>query len=63
MVSTTWCNQDYLGLTVNQWRDFLQDPSIFDENALRLVCFVYEQTNHTSTASDIAVSLKCTTIK
>lgn len=58
MVSTTWCNQDYLGLTVNQWRDFLQDPSIFDENALRLVCFVYEQTNHTSTASDIAVSFK-----
>lgn len=54
--STIWQNQDYLKLTVQQWCGFLQDPSIFDENALRMVQFVYRQMNHTSTASDIAAA-------
>ena len=41
-----WQNQGYLKLTVQQWCAFLQDPSIFGENALRMVEFVYWQANH-----------------
>lgn len=54
MESTSWINQDLLKLSVAQWMDALQDPSIFHNEALQMVCFVYRQIQHQSTASDIA---------
>ena len=59
-VCTAWQNQDYLKIPVENWCHFLQDPLIFNEDALRMVQFVYRQTNHTSTASDIAYALSAT---
>lgn len=51
---TTWVEQDIFKLTVKQWEDALQDASIFDDNTIRMVRFVYNQNDFKSTASDIA---------
>ena len=55
--STKWEYQDTLKLSVDQWCELLKNPSIFDENALNMILFVYKQSNHTSTASTIAAGL------
>jgi 5-methylcytosine-specific restriction protein A len=60
MQETAWRNQDVLHLSVDQWIEVLQNPSIFNEDALKLVCFVYRQEEHRSTASDIANSFSTT---
>jgi hypothetical protein len=54
MQPTSWYNQDILHLSVDQWSEALRNPSIFNDEALQLVCFVYNQSKHESTASDIA---------
>lgn len=54
---TSWHNQDILNLNVYQWEEALKSPSIFDNNALRMVHFVYNQNNCRSTATQIAKAL------
>lgn len=54
---TSWQNQDVLHLNVNQWKEALKSPLIFDNNALRMVRFVYNQNNCEATATEIAEAL------
>ncbi len=54
MTPTDWRYQDILQLSVNQWSKALKDSNTFDANALRMVQFVYHQSNYESTASTIA---------
>jgi hypothetical protein len=63
MQPTSWHNQDILHLSVGQWIKALKDPSIFNDEALQLVRFVYSQNKHESTASDIANSFSASTGK
>ena len=51
---TDWRDQDVLHFEVSDWVFALQQADIFDENALRMIHFVYEQPKHRSTATDIA---------
>jgi hypothetical protein len=55
---STWHNQDVLKLSVEQWVKALKDPAIFNEEAKRLVRFVYELPEHRSTVSDISANFK-----
>ncbi|MDF9407198.1 MAG: hypothetical protein A4E52_00699 [Pelotomaculum sp. PtaB.Bin013] len=55
--ATLWHYQDVLQLSVNQWEEALKNPLIFDNNALRMVQFVYNQNNCKSTASEIAEAM------
>lgn len=52
-----WRQQDVLQLSVNAWEEVLKDPTIFDNNALRMIRFVYHQDNCQSTATAIARAL------
>ena len=54
---TSWYNQDILHLNVSQWKEALKNPLIFDNNALRMVRFVYNQNNCESTATEISAML------
>ena len=60
MESTFWHNQDILQLSVSQWIKELRNPSTFNDEALRMVRFVYRQNEHESTASDIAKEFSST---
>ena len=40
---TDWRDQDVLHFEVSDWVFALQQADIFDENALRMIHFVYEQ--------------------
>lgn len=51
---TSWKYQDVLHLSVSQWIEALKNPLIFNDDALRMVCIVFNQYQCKSTASDIA---------
>lgn len=55
--TTVWQHQDLLHLSVEQWREALQNPKIFNANALRMLRYICEQHHHQSTATDIAHAL------
>jgi|GEM_PF-1644690 len=50
----SWINQDVLKLSSDEWKQVLWDPQIFSSEALRMVLFVYNQSEHQSTPSAIA---------
>ena len=60
---TSWEYQDILQLSVKQWMEALKDPVIFDNNALRMIQFVYHQNECKATASEIAQAMSTTNHK
>jgi hypothetical protein len=53
--TSSWMYQDSLKLTVEQWKSLLFDKKIFNEDAVKLISFVYSQPQHQSSATEIGI--------
>lgn len=52
-----WYQQDILRLSTEEWKNLLQDNTIFHDKDIEMVLFVYYQENHQSTATEIGYFL------
>ncbi len=56
MNTSSWIHQDTLKLSVEQWKLLLSDREIFNDDAIRLISFVYSQPQHQSSATKIGIA-------
>lgn len=56
MSTSSWIHQDALKLSVEQWKLLLSDREIFNEDAVRLISFVYSQPQYQSSATEIGMA-------
>lgn len=56
-MSQSWYNQDILKLSKDDWIALLTDASVFDDEGIEMLLFVYAESNHQSSATEIRYAM------